>query len=299
MSNYTKATNFYTKDALSTGNPSKLIKGSEIDAEFNAISTAVATKADTTSPTFTGTPLAPTATAGNNTTQLATTAFVTTAVGTLGTMASQNANAVAITGGNINVTTLSTTGAIQAANNIGSGDAAIEIGANRTADGNSYIDFHSALISAGGTGDYDLRIIRVAGANENAFFQNVGTGSIIFNTNGTTRMTLNSAGITGNLVGNATTASNAIGFNQTWQDLTASRAAGTTYTNSTGRPISVSVRVRRDDCWLELYIDSLLISVFGETAGHAQVTVTGIVPAGSTYRVESIYGGTLNWYELR
>ena len=80
MSNYVKATNFYTKDALSTGNPAKIIKGAEIDDEFNAISTAISSKADTTSPTFTGTPIAPTASAGTNTTQLATTAFVTAAL---------------------------------------------------------------------------------------------------------------------------------------------------------------------------------------------------------------------------
>lgn len=98
MSNYTKATNFYTKDALSTGNPSKIIKGAEIDDEFNAISTAVNSKADITSPTFTGTPLAPTATAGTNTTQIATTAFV---AASQGTMASQNKTAVDITGGTI------------------------------------------------------------------------------------------------------------------------------------------------------------------------------------------------------
>jgi microcystin-dependent protein len=63
------------------------------------------------SPTLTGAPLAPTATAGTNTTQLATTAFVqaaTTALG-LGTMATQNANNVAITGGTINGTTLGAT----------------------------------------------------------------------------------------------------------------------------------------------------------------------------------------------
>lgn len=80
MSNYVKATNFYTKDALLTGNPTKIIKGSEIDAEYNAIATAVASKADTTSPTFTGTPIAPTATGGTNTTQIATTAFVVAAL---------------------------------------------------------------------------------------------------------------------------------------------------------------------------------------------------------------------------
>ena len=80
MSNYVKATNFAVKDTLSTGNPSKIVKGTEIDTEYNAISSAISSKADTNSPTFTGTPAGPTASAGTNTTQLATTAFVTTAV---------------------------------------------------------------------------------------------------------------------------------------------------------------------------------------------------------------------------
>lgn len=57
------------------------------------------------SPTLTGTPLAPTAAGGTNTTQIATTAFVNTAVttlsSTLGTMATQSASNVAITGGSI------------------------------------------------------------------------------------------------------------------------------------------------------------------------------------------------------
>ena len=78
MSNYTKATNFTAKDSLSTGDPGKLIKGSEIDAEYTAIATAITSKADTASPTFTGTPSAPTASAATNSTQIATTAFVQT-----------------------------------------------------------------------------------------------------------------------------------------------------------------------------------------------------------------------------
>lgn len=76
MSNYSKLTDFAAKDALSTGNPSKIVKGTEIDDELSAISTAIATKADLASPTFTGTPAAPTASVGTNTTQLATTALV-------------------------------------------------------------------------------------------------------------------------------------------------------------------------------------------------------------------------------
>jgi hypothetical protein len=80
MSNYTKATNFATKDTLPTGDAGKIVKGTEIDNELNAIASAVSSKADTASPTFTGTPAAPTAASGTNTTQLATTAFVTVAL---------------------------------------------------------------------------------------------------------------------------------------------------------------------------------------------------------------------------
>lgn len=80
MSNYTKATNFATKDTLSTGDSNKIVKGTEIDNEFNSISGAISSKADLAGPAFTGTPTAPTATAGSNTTQLATTAFVTAAL---------------------------------------------------------------------------------------------------------------------------------------------------------------------------------------------------------------------------
>ena len=109
MSNYTKATNFATKDALPTGNALKIVSGTEIDTEFSNIETAVNTKADTSamtaadalkaniaSPTFTGVPEAPTATAGTDTTQVATTAFAKAAAdtklplagGTIGTVPS-------------------------------------------------------------------------------------------------------------------------------------------------------------------------------------------------------------------
>lgn len=80
MSNYSKVTDFAAKDSLSTGNPAKIVKGVEIDDELTAISGAVASKADLAGPTFTGTPSAPTASYGTNTTQLATTAFVQAAL---------------------------------------------------------------------------------------------------------------------------------------------------------------------------------------------------------------------------
>ena len=46
MSDYTKSTNFASKDNLTSGNPLKIVKGTEIDTEFNNIATAIATKQD-------------------------------------------------------------------------------------------------------------------------------------------------------------------------------------------------------------------------------------------------------------
>lgn len=121
MSNYVKATNFATKDTLPTGDSNKIVKGTEIDNEFNAIAGAISSKADLASPAFTGTPTAPTATSTANNTQVATTAFVKTAVteatASLGTLSTQNANAVAITGGTIAGTTIN--GNVVGSNSVG------------------------------------------------------------------------------------------------------------------------------------------------------------------------------------
>lgn len=80
MSDYVKATNFATKDALAPGSALKRVQGTELDVEFNAIATAVGTKSDKASPNLTGTPTAPTAVYGTNTSQIATTAFVQAAL---------------------------------------------------------------------------------------------------------------------------------------------------------------------------------------------------------------------------
>ncbi|MAY04328.1 MAG: hypothetical protein CMB25_01830 [Euryarchaeota archaeon] len=55
MSQYTKATNFSSKDSLVSGSALKVVKGQELDAEYDAIEVAVNSKADITNPNFTGT----------------------------------------------------------------------------------------------------------------------------------------------------------------------------------------------------------------------------------------------------
>lgn len=83
MTDYVKSTNFASKDSLASGNPLKIVKGTELDIEFNNIATAMSTKSDALNTALTGTPTAPTAAVGTNTSQIATTAFVTTALQSL------------------------------------------------------------------------------------------------------------------------------------------------------------------------------------------------------------------------
>jgi len=86
MANYVKSTDFAAKDSLLTGDPLKIVSGTEIDDEYNAIQTAINSKANANSPSLTGSPTAPTASSGTNTTQIATTSFVQSALTPINTI---------------------------------------------------------------------------------------------------------------------------------------------------------------------------------------------------------------------
>ena len=83
MSDYTLAVSWSGKDALSDSDAGKVISGGDFNSEFTTIRTAVNSKADLASPALTGTPTAPTASTSTDTTQVATTAFVQTELGTI------------------------------------------------------------------------------------------------------------------------------------------------------------------------------------------------------------------------
>jgi hypothetical protein len=104
MSNYTKSTNFATKDTLPSGDANKIVKGTEIDTEFNNIATAISTKPDSASPTFTGNATLATATI---TTANITTANITTASIT---------NALPVASGGTGVTTATGSGSVVLSN---------------------------------------------------------------------------------------------------------------------------------------------------------------------------------------
>jgi len=91
-----------------------------------------------------------------------------------------------------------------------------------------------------------------------------------------------------------------LGVEQTWQDVTASRATDTTYTNSTGRSICVSIATTSAANGSAAYLQVNGVEIARPLVSSAATTVivlTGIVPPGATY----LYGGRPigKWTELR
>ena len=92
-----------------------------------------------------------------------------------------------------------------------------------------------------------------------------------------------------------------IGVNQTWQDVTASRAASVTYTNSTGKPIMVNITTPyAANSDMSFFVDGKNISAFtfnGTT--QVQWTTSAIVPNNSTYYAVKGDSSSFTWFELR
>ena len=100
-----------------------------------------------------------------------------------------------------------------------------------------------------------------------------------------------------------------IGVEQIWQNMTASRALDVTYTNNTEKPISVSVFLSNNVAGyknVSLYIDNKRINSFANQPTTTQpqgISLTGIVPSGSTYKLtldpSSTALSVTFWNELR
>lgn len=88
-----------------------------------------------------------------------------------------------------------------------------------------------------------------------------------------------------------------LGWGQTWQDVTGSRAASTSYQNTTGKPISVSVYVGAIGATRALEVsanNSNWVEVANTTTGGG--TMQAIVPPDHYYRMNGSFG---LWRELR
>ena len=99
------------------------------------------------------------------------------------------------------------------------------------------------------------------------------------------------------------TSAKSIGVGQTWQNLTASRANNTTYTNASGKPIMVSVYAYfANGQYMELQIDGVSVALAANSgvSGFVGGTVSGIVPNGISYQIVATAVSVVQrWSELR
>lgn len=261
MTNYTKSTNFATKDNLTSGNPLKIVKGTEIDTEFNDIATAIATKADLASPTFTG-----------------TTTIATVAI-SAGTITGITDLTVADGG----------TGASTAANARTNLSAAAS-GAN--SDITSITGLTTALtVAQGGTGATSI--------TSNAIVKGNGTSALSAASASDITTAIGSTAVTN--ATNATNATNILGSStQTYQNMNSSRALNTTYTNSTGKPIWVAVAWTATGSGNYTATVNGSQAYYTEQDLYPRANVDFIVPIGATYSVQSSAGqNPAYWFELR
>jgi hypothetical protein len=92
-----------------------------------------------------------------------------------------------------------------------------------------------------------------------------------------------------------------IGKNQAWSDQSANRVSGTTYTNSTGRPIQVVIGgyLSGSNQAKNVFVDGVAVMVFyGDLASTNRDNLSFIVPNGSTYSASFTSDGGF-WSELR
>ena len=95
----------------------------------------------------------------------------------------------------------------------------------------------------------------------------------------------------------------AFGIGQTYSDVTASRVSGTTYTNSSTRPIMLSIAVRDNTSavGVTLYVNSSIAIRLDDLAGAAggYIQIVAVVPSGQTYKLDTTGNHITFWGELR
>ncbi|MDC7907383.1 hypothetical protein OIU09_21450 [Escherichia coli] len=93
------------------------------------------------------------------------------------------------------------------------------------------------------------------------------------------------------------------GEGQSWQNVKASRAAGVTYTNSSGKMIAVDISTRNGATVSTATVDTIVVSAFTpNNSGTILSSIFFLVPNGSTYAISSgasLAGTDTSWAEYR
>lgn len=176
----------------------------------------------------------------------------------------------------------------------------VELAVVNLAGGNNLDETTLISTTAISTGADSANVIYSTSARTNVPFRVVGFIDITEATAGawaTAPTTVQGAG------GNAAAAMMSLGYGQTYQDVSASRAFTTTYYNTTGRPIALSVwATQNGNGYVEMLVNGVVVAA-GEQGyvSSARVAVAGIIPPGASYSVQvtGAVGTLAKWFEMR
>jgi hypothetical protein len=274
-----------------------------------------------------------TQTAGDNSTKVATTAFVTTAVAGVSTPkqiqtigASVAANALTVTASALSLDFRSTALTSGTVTTVAGTPSNLVIPSGATLGTVSTVQSDLIILALNNAGTIELAVVNIAGGNDlsetgvistTAISAGATSASTIYSTTARTGVAYRVIGLIRSIQttagtwatapsliqgagGNALDSMMSVGYGQTYQDVLGSRALGTTYYNTTGKPIIVVVSGTNGTSYVYTpTVNGLGLSTNGWD-GNSRTNVSFVVPVGASYSVAVSGTGTLNtWRELR
>lgn len=193
--------------------------------------------------------------------------------------------------------TLGTVNAVQsdiivlAINNAGT----MELAVVNSSGGNDMSEMGLISTTAISSGSTSASTIYSTSARTNVAYKIVG---IVRSTQATAGSWATSPSLVQGSGGQALDAMSSLGYGQNWQNVIGSRSLGTTYYNTTGKPIAVAISFQTT-ATITLTVGGVTVSQICAGSGTL-ASITGIVPSGQSYVVSTSAGGAANtWAELR
>jgi len=279
--------------------------------------------------TFTGNVIAPTQAAGDNSTKVATTAFVANAaLQLLPISASVAASALTISASALSLDFRSTTLSSGTVTRVSGTPASLVVPSTATLGTINATQSRLVVLALNNAGTIELAVVNIAGGNDltetglisttaisaaatanNVVYSTTARTNVAYRVIGYVESTQATAGtwatapstIQG-VGGNAVTAMSSLGYGQTYQVVTGARSIGTTYFNTTGRTIFAVIAFNNNTVTINMSATingGTPFTIASLSANTVNETAFLPIPPGASYLISGAGPVLQTWAELR